>query len=128
MRPARVFTEHEIAEVFELASALTMEQLADYFGICENTLRAVFERQPEVFEAFRKGRSLAISEIAGSVISAAKGGDMQAARLYLTTKAGWVQTERKEITGADGGPIETDNKWTVEIVNASEAGIQQEDD
>ena len=116
MRPPRVFTEHETAEVFELASALTMEQLADYFGICENTLRAVFERQPEVFEAFRKGRSLAISEIAGSVISAAKGGDMAAARLYLTTKAGWVQTDRKELTGADGGPINVDTVWRVEIM------------
>ena len=121
MRPQRVFTDHEIAEVFELASSLTMEQMADYFGICDNTLRAIFERQPEVFEAFRKGRSLAISEIAGSVISAAKGGDMAAARLYLTTKAGWVQTERKELTGADGGPVKTDTVWRIEIMGADDA-------
>ena len=121
MKPQRVFTDYEIAEVFELASSLTMEQMADYFGICDNTLRAIFNRQPEVFEAFRKGRSLAISEIAGSVISAAKGGDMAAARLYLTTKAGWVQTERKELTGADGGPINVDTVWRVEIMGEDDA-------
>jgi hypothetical protein len=120
MRPQRVFTEHEIAEVFELSSSLTLEQMADYFGICDNTLRAIFERQPEVSEAYRKGRSLAISEIAGSVISAAKGGDMNAARLYLSTKAGWVQTEKREITGADGGPIKQDTHWTIEIVGADD--------
>ena len=120
MRPQRVFTEQEIAEVFELSASLTMEQLAHYFCICDNTLRAIFERQPEVFEAYRKGRSLAISEIAGSVISAAKGGDMNAARLYLSTKAGWVQTEKREITGADGGPIKQDTHWTIEIVGADD--------
>jgi len=41
---------------------------------------------------------------------------MQAARLYLTTKAGWVQTDRKELTGADGGPINVDTVWRVEIM------------
>ena len=121
MRPPRVFTEHETAEVFELSSSLTLEQMADYFGCCINTLKAVFERQPEVYDAYRKGRSLAISEIAGSVISAAKGGDMAAARLYLTTKAGWVQTERKELTGADGGPINVDTVWRVEIMGEDDA-------
>jgi len=54
------------------------------------------------------------------VISAAKGGDMNAARLYLSTKAGWVQTEKREITGADGGPIKQDTHWTIEIVGADD--------
>jgi hypothetical protein len=120
MRPQRVFTEQETAQVFELAASLTLEQMADFFACCTNTLKAVFDRQPEVFDAYRKGRSLAISEIAGSVISAAKGGDMNAARLYLSTKAGWVQTEKREITGADGGPIKQDTHWTIEIVGADD--------
>jgi hypothetical protein len=45
---------------------------------------------------------------------------MNAARLYLSTKAGWVQTEKREITGADGGPLKQDTHWTIEIVGADD--------
>ena len=45
-----------------------------------------------------------------TIIGAIKDGDQQTAKWYLTMKGrdrGYAQTQRQEITGADGGPIET---------------------
>lgn len=41
------------------------------------------------------------------------------AKLILT-KHGYSERVQQELTGADGGPIKTDNTWRVEIVSPSE--------
>lgn len=113
-RPVIVFGEEQIATIKEFAGVLNQDQLCDVLGVTDNTLRKIFERQPEVFEAYRKTRALTTAEIAGSLVRNAKAGDFNSQRLYLTTQAGWTATERQEHSGPGGGPIE--NKWTVEVV------------
>jgi len=115
-RPPRVFTEQEIKECFELSDVLSQKQLADYFGCTANTLRAAFERQPELFEAYRKGKALGITKVAKSLAAKALDGDINAAKFYLSHQAGWTETRRKEITGKDGEPIQVDHHWTIEVV------------
>lgn len=115
-RPPRVFTEEEVKECFELGPALTKQQLADYFGCCFNTLHRAMKRQPELGEAYRKGKALAISEMAGSLQARGLQGDVNAAKFWLSHQAGWTETKRTEVTGRDGDPIEIDNHWTIEVV------------
>lgn len=125
MRPKIEFTDEDIKKVEELASSLTQQQIADYFCICVNTFKRLMEDDKRVFDSYRRGKAMAVIDVAGSVLSEARSGNMQAAIFYLKTQAGWKETDRKEISGIDGAPIETDSKWTIEVVgvdNAPEAG------
>jgi hypothetical protein len=121
MRPKIEFTDEDIKKVEELAASLTKQQIADYFGICFNTFQRLVTEDDRVTEAYRRGKAKAVIDVAGSVLSEARTGNMQAAIFYLKTQAGWKETDRKEISGIDGAPIETDSKWTIEIVGASDA-------
>ena len=115
-RPPRVFTEAEIKECFELADVLSQKQLADYFGCTANTLRAAFGRQPELSEAYRKGKALGVTKVAKSLAAKALDGDINAAKFYLSHQAGWTETKRTEVSGPDGEPIEMDHLWKIEVV------------
>lgn len=98
-RPSVRFDEAQIAQVEALAAVLTKGQLADYFGISENTFRAVENRQIEVSEAYQKGRAKAIASVASNLISSARKGNITAAIFYLKTQAGWKEDnqERRSI-------------------------------
>ena len=52
--PAVELTSEQVIELKALAAVLNKSQVADYFGISENTLRAIEKRQPEVSEAYKK--------------------------------------------------------------------------
>ena len=95
-RPPVVFDEKQITQVEALASVLSKKQLADYFGICENTLREVESRQPEVSEAYQKGRGKAIASVGMNLISQAKKGNTAATIFYLKTQAGWKEDHVEE--------------------------------
>lgn len=56
-----VLTEKEIEQVEELASGLSYEQIADYFGIDQSTFYDIKNRQPEVSRAYEKGRASTIA-------------------------------------------------------------------
>lgn len=115
-KPTIKFSEDDIRKVEELAASVSKQHIADYFNICFNTLEKIFERQPEASEAFKRGRAMCVISIATSVIREAQSGNMTAAALYLKTQAGWSETEKREITGADGGPIKQDTVWTINVV------------
>ena len=104
-RPLVVFDEKQIIQVESLAAVLNKTQLADYFSIGETTLREIEQRQPEVSEAYKRGKSKAIGNVAKNLIAQAQAGNVSAAIFYLKTQAGWKETQVNEITGADGQPI-----------------------
>ncbi len=91
-RPTVVFDLQQVAQVEALAAVLNKAQLADYFNICENTLREVEARQPEVFEAYKRGRSKAIAGVGSNLIAQARKGNITAAIFYLKTQAGWKES------------------------------------
>lgn len=78
-RPQKKLDEKQIAQVEALAAYLSTEQIADYFKIARNTFAAICERQPEVFEQYKKGRAKAIGNIAKSLISQAQASNLQPA-------------------------------------------------
>ncbi|HSG62110.1 MAG TPA: hypothetical protein VLA24_11840 [Pseudomonadales bacterium] len=95
-RPPVVFDEAQTAQVEALAAVLSKGQMADYFGISENTLREIEERQPEVSEAYKRGKAKAIGNVAKNLISQAQMGNITAAIFYLKTQAGWKEDKEAE--------------------------------
>ena len=100
-RPKVVFSEGQIKEVETLGSVLSKGQMADYFGISENTFREVESRQPEVSEAYKRGKAKAIASVSGGLLVQARSGNMTAAIFYLKTQAGWRETSHLDITSND---------------------------
>ena len=96
-RPVIVFDEAKTAQVEALAAVLSKGQMADYFGISETTLREVEKRQPEVSDAYKKGRAKAIGNVAKNLIQKANDGNITAAIFYLKTQAGWREEQHQVI-------------------------------
>jgi len=92
-RPPFVFSPDQLIELGALAAVLTKGQVADYFGICENTLRAAEKRQPEVSEAYKRGRVSQCASMGNNLIQLARDGNVAANIFYLKTQAGWKETE-----------------------------------
>lgn len=105
-RPAKVLTEKQRGEIETLAAFLSIEQLADYFGIGRTTFYALAEKDPEILEHYKRGKSKAIAHIAQGLIQKARAGDTTSAIFFLKTQARWAETQKHELTGADGGPVE----------------------
>jgi hypothetical protein len=97
--------DQQRSEVETLAALLNQDQIADYFGICRNTFRAICGRDPEVGERYKRGKAKAIAHVANGLLQKARAGDTTSAIFYLKTQAGWRETDRIEHTGADGGPV-----------------------
>lgn len=109
-RPPTVLTAKQIDQVEALAAVCTKAQLAAYFGVTEKTFRAIEQRQPEVFTAYRRGKARAISEIGSALIQKALEGDIRAMQFYLKTQAGWSEKNAIELS------LPQNNTWTVEVV------------
>jgi len=94
-RPVVELTAEQTIELKALASVLNKSQIADYFGISENTLRAIEKRQPEVFAAYKKGRVNQIVGMGTNLVQLAKAGSVAANIFYLKTQAGWKESEQE---------------------------------
>jgi len=114
-RPVKVLTETDVTKLEALACVLTKSQVADYFGMTEKTLRAIEERQPEVSTAYSKGKAIAIADVASSLYEQAKNGNIQAAKFYLKTQAGWREDAPVELSQPDD-----DRTWKIQIMRAKE--------
>jgi hypothetical protein len=92
-RPIIEFTEDQITQLEALSAVLTKGQVADYFEISETTLRAIEQRQPEVSDAYKKGRVKQFASMGSNLIQLAKKGNVAANIFYLKTQAGWKEQE-----------------------------------
>ena len=99
---ARVFTEVELSQVEALASVLSADQIADYFGVCRTTFYSIMDRQPEVSERYKKGRAKAIGNVAKGLLKKAMDGDNTAMIFYLKTQAGWRERVEVDNMSSDG--------------------------
>jgi len=97
-RPIVVFDNTQVAQVEALAAVLSKGQMADYFSISETTLREVESRQPEVFDAYKRGKAKAIGNVAKNLIGQAQAGNISAAIFYLKTQAGWKEDKEQTDT------------------------------
>ena len=93
-RPLIVFDENQIAQVEALAAVLSKKQLADHMDVSETTFREIEARQPDVFDAYKRGKAKAISKMGRSLIMQAEDGNVSAAIFYLKTQAGWREADQ----------------------------------
>jgi len=97
-RPTKSLTPEQIAQVEALGAVLSVEQIADYFGIGKTTFYAIMDRQPEVSERYKKGKAKAIGSVAQGLLQQARDGNTTAAMFYLKTQAGWRETQQIDHT------------------------------
>ncbi|MEE4290650.1 MAG: hypothetical protein V2J13_02775 [Cycloclasticus sp.] len=102
-RPRKTLTKEQADEVSTLSAVLTIEQMADYFEMSPDTFHEIKKRQPEVFRAYKKGKAKAINDVAGNLVTQAKGGSVAAAIFYLKTQAGW--SESKDDSDDEAPPL-----------------------
>jgi hypothetical protein len=87
-------------EVETLAALLNQDQIADYLGIGRTTFHAIMGRDPDVAERHKRGKAKAIAHVANGLLQKARGGDTTSMIFYLTTQAGWRETDRPaHVTG-----------------------------
>jgi len=84
--------------------------MAAHFDVTEKTLRAIEQRQPEVFTAYRRGKARAIADVGSALFRKALEGDIRAMQFYLKTQAGWSEKNAIELF------LPQNNTWTVEVV------------
>jgi hypothetical protein len=101
-RPPTVLNDEEVAQVEALGAVLSIEQIADYFGIAKTTFYAIMERQPEVSLRYKRGKAKAIGIVSQGLLKKAREGDNTAAIFYLKTQAGWRETSVIDNTSSDG--------------------------
>lgn len=117
----RVLTDDERIQLEALAQYLNQDQIADYLGMSRPTLAAIFERDEEAGLRYKKGKARAIGAIASNLIDKARKGDIACMIFFLKTQAGWRETNRHEITGADGGAIKITQEITDDLRKALDA-------
>lgn len=105
-RPRIELTDADLQIIEEYAGELTAEQLADLLGISRTTLFNRINDTDDVSVRYKRGRAEQIKKIASRLTARANAGDITAMIFYLKTQAGWKETSRTELTGADGGPVE----------------------
>lgn len=93
-----VLTSEQMAQVEALAAVLSLEQLADYFGVGKVTFYAIMSRQPEVAVRYNKGKARAIEGVASSLLKQTREGNTSAIIFYLKTQAGWRDQTKVDIT------------------------------
>lgn len=84
------------------------EDIATKLGITDDTLRKHYKVELD------EGRIEANASVAQTLYQQAKNGNTTAAIFWLKTRAQWRENDRLEVTGADGGAIETVVKWVNE--------------
>lgn len=104
-RPRKDITNEQVAQIEKLAAVLTQEQIGDFLGMSDRTLRRRLLDDERVLSAYQKGRAASIAGVATNLLKQARDGNTTAAIFYLKTQAGWKETAAHEISGRDGVPL-----------------------
>lgn len=84
-------TDEQKDQIEKLAVYLTLEQIADFFGVCRNTLKRIRNDDPEIDALYLKGKAQGIGNVAKTLIQSAMNGNTQAAMFYLKTQGRWKE-------------------------------------
>lgn len=90
----KLVPDDKTANEIEILSGrgLTQEQMADYFGIKRITLEKSLQRNANLREAFKRGKSKQIALVSGELIRQIKEGSTAATIFFLKTQARWKET------------------------------------
>lgn len=84
---------------------LPHEQIGALIGIDDKTLRLHYRRELDI------GKAKASAQIAKTLFNKAQSGDTTALIWWTKAQMRWAETQRQEITGADGGAQQHVVSW-----------------
>lgn len=102
------FSEEQIKQIKQLAGfGLTTEQIASFFGMSKKTYMRRQIEQPEINDAFHKGVTIAISNVAQTAYQMAMSGKVPAMTMFfLKCRAGWREKVTVEHEGSSENPVQ----------------------
>lgn len=90
-----ILDKKDLDKVEKYAAYLTLEEIADYFGICRRVFFDIRQRQPEVSAHYQKGKikkNLIYAEhLEDKALGKTDKGDTTALIFYLKTRARWSE-------------------------------------
>ena len=108
-RPKHKVTEDNQELVKSLSAVgIKYEDIASRLSISSDTLVKYYKSELD------EGRIDANARIGKSLYDSAREGNTAAQIFWLKTRAGWKETDRHELVGADGSPMEMIVKWAEE--------------
>ena len=84
---------------------LTHDQIAKIIGISDETLRKYYNEELETSEAKMTAQ---VAQNLYSIATSKGPGAVPSAIFWMKTRGKWRETDRREITGADGGPVKVE--------------------
>ena len=117
-RPRKELTDEQVTQVEKLSAVMTQEQIGDFMGITDRTLRQRITDDPRVSSAYKRGRAQALGSAGASLLALVRKGNLGAICFYLKTQGGWRETTRTEVTGVENAPA-VRIKVTHEIIDPS---------
>ena len=110
-RPPWIPTEKQIEEAGILhGQGMTLEQIADYFGISYQTLNERKKEIPDFADAFKRGKGQANAYVTGKLMNHIENGNLTAAIFYMKCQMGWKEAQVLEHQGKDGGAIKVETE------------------
>lgn len=108
-------TPEQINQIRTMAGyKLGHDRIATILGISASTLERSARVTPALHDALEKGREQSGAMLRQWAYESARKGNVAMQIFLLKTQEGFRETERLELTGADGGPIQTKKELTVE--------------
>jgi hypothetical protein len=101
-RPRKTLNPDQIKQLEALSAFLTLEQIADYFGIANSTLRLRIQEDQNILGAYKRGRARAHASVGGNILQQALAGNLTAAIFYAKTQMGWRETKQVEANITNG--------------------------
>ena len=101
------FSQEQLKQIETLAGlGLTIDQVANVFGLHVRTLNRRAQDQKEITEAFHRGKAVAISNVAKTAYQMAVSGKVPAMTMfYLKCQARWKERVEVEHSGDPENPI-----------------------
>lgn len=108
---------------------LSNNQIAAALEMSKETLRLKCISHPELALAIERGRAIGINNVASRIYAKATEEDNLAAQMFfLERRGGWNKKEEIELSAPGGGPVELENKWTIEIIQPQLPGKKEEEE
>src|SRR3990167_3295756 len=89
---------------------MTLEQIANYFGISYQTLNERKNEIPDFADALKKGKGKMDAFVTGKLFKQIQRDNLILIIFYLKCKMGWKESQVLEHQGKDGAPIQVESE------------------
>jgi len=104
-RRKKTLTVEQIEQVERLSAVLKMEDIADFLGISDSTLRRRMNEDPAVLTAYKRGYAKAKARVGTNLLQKALDGNIAAMIFFAKTQMGWKETRQIEANVTNGSLV-----------------------